>query len=400
MLQTAIIQEGQLIEYDMEKSTVAGQLVGSIYKGRVINVLPGMQAAFVDIGFNKNAFLYIDDVLHPNLECQPKEKPPITQLLKAGQEVVVQIMKEPLGSKGARVTTHYSLPGRFLVYMPHADYVGVSKKVSGEQERGRLRSIGESIRQSGEGVIMRTAADSESYDSLQSDLELLREIWTGIENRAKAGTAPAELHREAGLVHRLVRDLLNAQMDEVWINDSGRYEEMERLMRGMAPAMLPRLKLYEAGNSVSLFDRYGVNEQLHSAFERRIQLSSGGDLIWDQTEALTVVDVNTGRFVGTSDLEDTVFKTNMEAAEQIARLLRLRDVGGIIIIDFIDMEQHAHREQIMARLEQIMREDRTKCQVVGWTRLGLLEMTRKKVREHALSPRHETCSLCKGRGKL
>lgn len=400
MLQTAIMQEGQLIEYDMEKSAAAGQLVGSIYKGRVINVLPGMQAAFVDIGLNKNAFLYIDDVLHPNLERQPKEKPPITGLLKPGQEVVVQVMKEPLGSKGARVTTHYSLPGRFLVYMPHADYVGVSKKVNGEQERGRLRSIGESIRQPGEGVIMRTAADSESYDALQSDLQFLRELWNGIEQRAKAGTAPAELHREAGLAHRLVRDLLTAEMDEVWIDDPGRYGEMERLMRGMAPAMLPRLKLYEQGNKVSIFDRYKVNEQLHRAFERRIQLSCGGDLVWDQTEALTVVDVNTGKFVGTSDLEDTVFRTNMEAAELIARLLRLRDVGGIVIIDFIDMEEHAHREQIMERLEQMMRNDRTKCQVVGWTRLGLLELTRKKVREHALSPRQETCSVCKGRGKL
>jgi ribonuclease G len=403
MLQTAILEDGRLVEFFMEKSEEgAGQLVGSIYKGRIVNVLPGMQAAFVDIGLAKNAFLYIDDVLHPHLERQPKEKPAIAQLLKTGQEVVVQVMKEPLGSKGARVTTHVSLPGRFLVYMPVADYVGVSKKVTSDHERSKLRSAGESIRGPGEGVIMRTAAEGESIEALQADVCFLRELWQGVDERAKHASAPVLLHREAGLVRRLVRDLLSSEMDEVWIDHSGSYAETEALMEQMAPSFLSRLRLYreQASGTGQLLNRYQVNLQLKQAFERRILLDCGGDLVWDQTEALTVIDVNTGKFVGTSDLEDTVFRTNMEAAEQIARLLRLRDVGGIIIIDFIDMEQEEHRGQILQRLETLVRRDRTKCQVVGWTKLGLLELTRKKVREHAVHQLLQTCSVCKGRGKV
>lgn len=400
MLQIAVIEDGRLIEFYMEKSDNAGQLVGSVFKGRVVNVLPGMQAAFVDIGLPKNAFLYIDDVLHPHLEYQPAVKPSIDQLLKTGQEIVVQVMKEPLGSKGARITTHFSLPGRFLVYMPNADYVGVSKKVNGEHERARMREIGESIRHKGEGVILRTAAETESNESLQADVQFLRELWQGIENRSILASTPLELHREADLVHRLVRDLLTSEMDEIWFDDQASYMKTKAVMQQMAPSMVTRMRLFEKQSSVTLFQQYRINEQLQEAFERRIRLSNGGDLVWDQTEALTVIDVNTGKFVGTSDLEDTVFRTNMEAVDQIARLIRLRDIGGIIIIDFIDMELDSHRDRILHRLEQLVRQDRTKCQVVGWTRLGLLEITRKKVREHAMHQMLETCSVCKGRGKV
>ncbi|MFB9327241.1 Rne/Rng family ribonuclease [Paenibacillus aurantiacus] len=397
-LQTAIVQNGLLVEFDMEKGDAAGRLVGSIYKGKVMNVLPGMQAAFVDIGLAKNAFLYIDDVLHPHLERQPKEKPPITDLLSHGQELIVQIVKEPFGGKGARVTTHYSLPGRFLVYMPHADYIGVSKKVASEGERTRLRMTGDAIREQGEGVILRTAADGEAYEALDADITLLRERWREIERKGGNRAAPCELHREASLPQRLVRDFLSAETDEIWIDDRRRYAEMEQLVKEMAPAMLPKLKHYRGPEP--MFDRYRIKTQLNEAFERRIRLNSGGDLVWDTTEALTVIDVNTGKYVGTSDLEDTVFRTNMEAVEQIARLLRLRDTGGIIIIDFIDMELDSHREEVLKRLEALIRQDRTKCQVVGWTKLGLLELTRKKVRESAHTQRIEACSVCKGKGKV
>lgn len=403
MLQTAILEEGKLVEFYMEKADEARQLVGSIFKGRVVNVLPGMQAAFVDIGLPKNAFLYIDDVLHPHLEQRHSgEKPAISKLLKAGQEIVVQVMKEPLGTKGARVTTHFSLPGRFLVYMPQAAYVGVSKKVRTEAERARLRSIGETIRHPEEGIIMRTAAEAENVEALQADVRFLRGLWREISGRAGGAPAPAELHRGADLAQRLVRDFLTAEMDEVWIDDADNFAGTEALMLRMAPSMRSRLRLYKPmeEGGLPLFDRYQVSGQLKRAFERRIRLGSGGDLVWDQTEALTVVDVNTGKFVGTSDLEDTVFTTNMEAAEQIARLLRLRDVGGIVIIDFIDMEREEHREKIMQRLEWLVRRDRTKCQIVGWTRLGLLELTRKKVREHAMSQLQMTCPVCKGTGKV
>ncbi|MBB3109907.1 ribonuclease G [Paenibacillus phyllosphaerae] len=397
-LQTAILQDGRLMEFDMEKFEAAGRLVGSIYKGKVMNVLPGMQAAFVDIGLAKNAFLYIDDVLHPHLERQPKEKPPITDLLTRGQELIVQVVKEPLGGKGARVTTHYSLPGRFLVYMPHADYIGVSKKVNGEAERGRLRGTAEAIRQAGEGIIMRTAAGGEAVEALEADVAFLRQRWHSIEQQAVHHTAPSELHREAGLSLRIVRDYLTAETDEIWVDDRNHYAEMELMVKQMAPSLAPRLKLHRQNGSV--FDYYRVRDQLHEAFDRRIRLISGGDLVWDTTEALTVIDVNTGKYVGTSHLEDTVFRTNMEAAEQIARLLRLRDTGGIIIVDFIDMELEGHREEVLRRLESLVRLDRTKCQIVGWTRLGLLELTRKKVREHASSHRLETCPICKGKGKV
>ncbi|QHT62058.1 Rne/Rng family ribonuclease [Paenibacillus lycopersici] len=391
MLQIAIVSDNALYEYYMEKTENAGQLVGSIIKARVINVLPGMQAAFVDIGLPKNAFLYIDDVLHPHLERQPKEKPLIAELLQPGQELLVQVMKEPLGGKGARVTTHFSLPGRFLVYMPIADYIGVSKKVSTEAERSRMRAVGDKIRLPGEGVIMRTAAEGESVESLQQDVQFLREHWQEIRHRGETASAPTLLHRDADLVHRLVRDLLTTEIDEIWIDDGSVFRRTKAMMKRLAPAMLPRLRLFvpQIGGA-SLFQQERIHEQLQEASQRRFRLKSGGDLVWDQTEALTVIDVNTGSFVGSSDLEDTVFRTNLEAAEQIARLLRLRDAGGIIIVDFIDMEEERHREQVMHLLERLARSDRTKCQVVGWTRLGLLEMTRKKVREQKMPPSKET----------
>lgn len=397
-VETAVLTDGRLTEYNIER-TNAGQLAGNIYKGRVVNVLPGMQAAFVDIGQGKNAFLYIDDALHPNLERQPKVKPSVAELLHPGQELIVQIVKEPLGGKGARVTTHCALPGRYLVYMPHADYVGVSKKVAAEAERARLRQAGEAIRRGEEGVILRTAAEGETPDSLRSDVDFLRELWQGIEERARTAEAPSELHREAGLIYRLVRDMLDAQTERIWIDDPDALEEARRLIRRMAPAMLPKLGYYEDAER-PLFVQFGVQSQLDKAFDRRIRLASGGSLIWDQTEALTVIDVNTGSYTGTTGLEETVFRTNMEAAEEIARLLRLRDAGGIIIIDFIDMEDERHRAEVAERLEELVRSDRTKCHVLGWTKLGLIEMTRKKVREHSAGRLYEPCEACRGRGRI
>lgn len=395
MLQTAVLENGRLVEFFMERSK-ASSLVGNVYKGRVVNVLPGMQAAFVDIGLSKNAFLYIDELLHPHLDKQPEHKPLIQELVRPGQELIVQVMKEPLGGKGARVTTHFTLPGRWLVYMPSSDYVGVSKKIGSESDRTRLRTIGEKLRQNKEGIILRTAAGSESELSLHADVSQLRELWQAIESRGKKEHAPAELHREAGLMHRVVRDTLTADMDEIWIDDAVRYEEALSLLQEMTPVLLERLKRYEqlSGSGMTLFEAYRVSEQIAAAFERRIPLESGGHLIWEETEALTVIDVNTGKFTGTSDLEDTVFRTNMEAADEIARLLRVRDVGGIIIIDFIDMEQEKHREQVMQRLADKARSDQTKCSILGWTRLGLLELTRKKARENAVQQLSERCAGC------
>lgn len=397
LTQMALLENGRLTELSVEKSE-RDSLVGNLYKGRVVNVLPGMQAAFVDIGLPKNAFLYVDDALHHHLEKQPKDKPSISELLSPGDELLVQIMKEPLGGKGARVTTHFTLPGRWLVYMPHADYVGISKKIESESERSRLRTLAEELRSSGEGIILRTNAEGVSRDALAADLDELRRSWRDAERRGAELSAPAELHRDSGLIRRMVRDIVTPDTEELIFDDRASLEEASAYLRQAAPGLENRLRLY--GEAAPLFERYGIKEQADKAFQPQVRLESGGYLVWDQTEALTVVDVNTGKFTGSVDLEETVFRTNLEAAEEIARLLRLRDLGGIIIVDFIDMETDEHRQQVVARLEATIRRDRTKCQVVGWTRLGLLEITRKKARESVSSYFLETCPTCKGRGKI
>lgn len=395
--QSALLEDGRLTEFSVEQ--VEGtSLIGNLYKGRVVNVLPGMQAAFVDIGLSKNAFLYVDDVLHPHLDKQPKDKPPIADLLKPGDELLVQITKEPLGGKGARVTTHFSIPGRWLVYMPHADYIGISKKIESEAERVRLKGLAEQVRLEDEGVIMRTNAEGESLEALAEDLAALRILWHNVLKRSKEADAPKELHRDFRLVYRMIRDVVTLDTEQLLIDEETCYQEAKAYLRQTSPAYEAKAFLYQ--DNQSMFDKYGIRDELDRAFQSRIRLESGAELVWDQTEALTVIDVNTSKFIGATDLEETVFRTNKEAAEEIARLLRLRDVGGIIIIDFIDMETEAHRQQVVQSLEATARKDRTKCQIIGWTRLGLLEITRKKARQSVSNYFLETCPTCKGRGKI
>lgn len=395
--QSALLENGKLVEFSLERAT-GTSLIGNLYKGKVVNVLPGMQAAFVDIGLSKNAFLYVDDALHPHLDKQPKDKPSIAELLKPGDELLVQVMKEPLGGKGARVTTHYSLPGRWLVYMPGADYVGISKKIDQESERLRLRGLAEDIRLEGEGLIMRTNAEGESRQSLEEDLNGLRAIWDKVGALSVNTAAPAELHKDSGLVQRLIRDVITPDTEELIIDDADCLQAAKEYVRIAVPALQNTIRLYQ--DQQPMLEKFGIKDQIDKAFQSRIWLKNGGYLVWDQTEALTVVDVNTGKYTGTASLEETVFLTNLEAAEEIARLLRVRDVGGIIIVDFIDMEKEDHRQQVVQRLETTTKRDRTKCQVVGWTRLGLLEITRKKARENAMTYFYETCAACKGSGKI
>lgn len=393
--QMALLEHGRLVEYAVEQATGTTS-VGSFYKGRVVNVLPGMQAAFVDIGQKKNAFLYVDDCLHPHLEKQPKQKPPITSLLRVGQELIVQVMKEALGGKGARVTTHYSLPGRYSVYMPNADYIGVSKKIEQEAERTRLKQLAEELRENEEGMIIRTVAEGESRETLHGDIETLRELWNRITLCSAQAEAPALLHHDLNMVERLVRDAFSRDVDQLLIDNVRQAERVHTFVRSVAPDLENRIHTYKEAEP--LFRRYHVQEQLDKAFQRKTWLESGGYLVWDQTEALTVVDVNTGKYTGTSHLEETVYLTNMEAAEEIARLIRLRDIGGIIIVDFIDMDTEEHRQHVVERLETMMKKDRTKCLVVGWTKLGLLELTRKKVREQVMNQFLQPCSSCGGSG--
>ncbi|WP_243643911.1 Rne/Rng family ribonuclease [Paenibacillus pinisoli] len=396
-LQTAVLRDGCLDEFFMER-TGGASLVGNVYKGRVVNVLPGMEAAFVDIGLGKNAFLYIDDMLHPHADKQPKQKPAVADIAWPGQELVVQVVKDPLGGKGARVTTHFNLAGRWLVYMPSAGYVGVSKRIGSEAERERLRVLGERLRRDDEGIIMRTAAEGEAEESLDADVGKLRDLWRAVEARAAESKAPAMLHSEAGLMHRVVRDSLMLDIDEVWIDSPSRLDEASRLLRDMAPVMKERLRLYTPdGNTGDLFQSFGVSAQIEEAFGRRIPMRNGGYLIWEETEALTVIDVNTGKYTGTDNLEDTVFRTNLEAAVLISRLLRVRDVGGIVIIDFIDMQQEDSKSKILNKMTEEARRDGTKCTIVGWTRLGLMELTRKKARDNAIRQINGVCKSC-GRG--
>ncbi|MFC3750621.1 Rne/Rng family ribonuclease [Paenibacillus sp. GCM10012306] len=397
MTRMALLENGKLVEYAAERDQQQG-LVGSFYKARVINVLPGMQAAFVDIGQKKNAFLYVDDVLHPHLEKQPAVKPSIETLLQPGQDIIVQVRKEPRGGKGARVTTHYTLPGRWIVYMPFAEYVGVSKKINRESERNRLKGIGERLRKEEEGIIMRTVSEDEPQEAVERDLAFLRAQWDHIARRARSSQVPALLHSDLSIVQRFIRDAFNPQRDELVLDSAQAVKEAEAFLGDMAPGGYKPVGLYSGKESI--FTAYGVQEQLHRGFARKIMLEGGATLIWDETEALTVIDVNTAQYTGGASLEETVTRTNLLAAEEIGRLIRLRDTGGIIIIDFIDMEQEAHRRMVTDCLERVISKDRTKTHILGWTRLGLLEMTRKKARHDSTGFAPVACQCCGGTGKV
>lgn len=379
--QMALLEEGKLVEYAAERSQKRG-LVGSFIKGKVMNVIPGMQAAFVDIGQKKNAFLYIDDLLHPHLEKQPKQKPQISDLLKPGQNLIVQVVKEAIGNKGARVTTHYSLPGRWLVYMPSADYVAVSKKIGQEDERARLKEIGEELRTEEEGLILRTVAEHAGKEAVAEDLANLRKQWSMIVDKGESAAAPSTLHQDLSMVQRLIRDVYSPLTDELIMDCPEQAEEVSDFLSSMLQGRKPPIRLYREHKP--LFEHYGIKQQLDKDFQRKIWLPGGGYLVWDITEALTVIDVNTGKFTGGENLEDTVFRTNLEAAREIARLVRLRDTGGIIIVDFIDMNSEDHRITVCDMLEKSLTGDRTQHHILGWTKLGLLEMTRKRMREQPI----------------
>ncbi len=396
MSKAALLHDKQLIEYDYEVDSHK-HIVGNIYKGKVVNVLRGMDAAFVDIGVGKNAFLYINDMLPANFEQQPKEKPSIHELVKVGQTIVVQVVKEAFGNKGARVTTHFSIPGRWLVYMPAANYIGISRKIEDESERTRLRDLMNDATQDGEGIIIRTAAKDEDEEALLQDLLYLRQLWKDMNDKKEHVKAPTMIYHELDLIPRFVRDLYTEHIDELIVNDKKVKEEIQRICSFFSKDLESRVKYEEHEN---LFQYYGVEEQIQKMFYRKVWLEQGGYIVIDHTEAMTVIDVNTGKFTGSKNLEQTVFQTNMEAASKIITLLRLRDIGGIIIVDFIDMEEEDHIQQITLLLEHGLQQDRTKSVVIGWTKLGLLEITRKKVRDHSFQDQVSVCSTCNGTGRL
>ncbi|MCH3959171.1 MAG: Rne/Rng family ribonuclease [Selenomonas sp.] len=390
----ALVEDGVLEAIEVERSSHA-HLVGNIYKGQVQNVLPGMQAAFVDIGAEKNAFMYIGDGLpHDAVKALPQ-----TQRIHIGQQIPVQIIKDAIGTKGPRATTHISLPGRNVVLMPTAAYIGMSRRIDDEAERNRLHAIAEKICPEGMGLIIRTVAMGLSEEALAEDVQYLVKLWQSILARFKLkGKGSALLYRDADLTIRIVRDCLTEDIDEMLIDDEQVCRLVRDLVKYISPQLVERIRFY--GDKTPLFKQYGIEEELEKLGAREVELKSGGFLVIDKTEALTVIDVNTGKYVGRTNLGDTVYQTNLEAAEAILQQIRLRDIGGIILVDFIDMEKEEQKEHLLQIMREKVRLDRTKTNIVDITSLGLVEITRKKSRQNLDSIIYSECPVCHGRGRV
>ena len=399
----ALLENDQLVEIHVERRG-RERLVGNIYKGRVANVLPGMQAAFVDIGQERNAFLYAGDILADtsDFEFEQKAEYPnlrptsIEEMVQEGQEIMVQVLKQPGGTKGARITTHVTLPGRMLVLMPTVNHVGVSRRIENEGERHRLKEIMERIKPEDMGIIVRTAAVGKGEEDFIGEVRFLERLWRRINKKSEILRAPRLIHAEESLVFRTVRDMFTTDVDEFVINNREYYDKVTAVAGIIAPYMKDRVRLYKGGTSI--FDEYGIQARIDKALEKKVWMKNGAYIIIDETEALTVVDVNTGKFVGDNNLQETILKVNIEASKEIARQLRLRDISGIIVIDFIDMEVEGNKLKVMEALEQALAKDRTKTNVLGITSLGLVEMTRKKVRRKLSSLVTRTCPYCGGSG--
>ena len=401
----ALLENKELVEICIERHN-SEKIAGNIYKGRVENVLPGMQAAFIDIGIGKNAFLFVKDAL-PYAYCEEDEftgdtptykEYQIDELLKVGQEIMVQVIKEPIDTKGPRVTTHITLPGRHLVLMPTVEYIGISRRIEEEAERERLRAIIDSLKPRGMGLIVRTAAEGCTAEEFESDISFLRKLWENIKNKQRSGIIPRLVHKDMNVVYRTVRDMLTKDTDKFIINSKEQYEKVLEIVDFISPTM--RSKVHYFNNNSDLFDYYQIESKISKLMNRKVWLKCGGYIVIDQTEALTSIDVNTGKFVGSVDLKDTVLKTNVEAAREIAKQLRLRDIGGIIIIDFIDMPDKEHENVVIEVLKTSLKKDRTRTNVLDMTQLGLLEMTRKKVRQRIESVLLSPCPYCDGEGRI
>ncbi len=397
----AFLEERQLVEVQVECGSHAN-IVGNIYKGRVENVLPGMSAAFVDIGLEKNSFLYVDDAMYQldddEFKTAAKKVRSIRDVLREGQEVTVQVTKEPIGTKGARVVTDLSIAGRYLVLMPTVDYIGVSRRIGSDKERARLKEVAAQIQPKDMGLIVRTVAEGKGLQELKQDVELLLKVWRTTKRRAKRYPSPSVIYEDHDLVYRLVRDVFSSDFDKLIVDSKAEYEKILDVLDVLAPNLRSRVFYYHEG--IPIFEFYGIEAEIAKALRSKVWLPSGGYLVIDQTEALTSIDVNTGKFTGSKNLEDTVLKTNLEAAEEIARQLRLRDIGGIIVIDFIDMERKKDEEKVLARLTECTDRERTKTHVIGFTSLGMVEMTRKKVRESIRDTLQQPCPYCEGTGRV
>ena len=417
----ALVENGVVTELHIERDT-GNQLMGNIYKGRVVRVLPGMQAAFVDIGMERTAFLYVSDV---NMDCfmmeQFLEKEGLTKIweedmtsweakrgnnnehniedfIKDGQEIIVQVSKEPTGTKGARLTCHISIPGRNLVLMPTVNHIGISRKIEDQDERKRLRTIIEDMRPLPFGFIARTVSEGASREKLSSEMDFLLKIWTGIKEKMERASAPALLYRDLSVCLRAVRDLFTKEVDRLIIDSKEDYEKIMEFIDTFAPGIKDYVELYDGIEPI--FDFYGIEMEISRAMDRKIWLKSGGYIVIEFTEALTAIDVNTGSYVGKRNVDETILKTNLEAVKEIAYQLRLRNIGGLIVIDFIDMVRRSDREKVFNALKEELSKDREKTHVLKMSELGLIEMTRKRTRENFNRLISEPCFYCEGKGLI
>ncbi|HET6516476.1 MAG TPA: Rne/Rng family ribonuclease [Thermodesulfovibrionales bacterium] len=412
-IRVGLLEGGQVIEFYVERKRDAS-LVGNIYKGRVVKILPGMQSAFVDVGLEKAAFLYVADIMTdleayaPFLDEEEKENSidlfskrgrqdlPIEEIIQEGQELLVQVSKDPIGSKGARVTSYVTLPGRYLVLMPNVEHIGISRRISDEEERARLRAILETIKPRGYGFIIRTASEGCTEEELKKDMEFLLLLWENIQGKRDRVVAPTLLYSDLDLEFRSVRDLMSQDVERLVIDSEDEADRVKDFVKTYFPKLLSKIEVYN--DSEPIFDAFGVELDISRALGRRVWLKSGGYIVVDQTEAMTVIDVNTGKFVGKEDLEDTILKTNLEAVKEIAYQIRLRNLGGIIIIDFIDMEKLENREKVFNAFLEAMKRDRAKNTILHISELGLIQMTRKRVRESLGRTLCEACPYCEGKG--
>jgi ribonuclease G len=425
----AILEDDLVAEIFVERERHRG-VVGNVYKGRVSKVLPGMQSSFIDLGLERDGFLYVADVIDTLVEFdklagdddddagsggnggghrrerdrQDRPQQKIEELLKEGQEIVVQVVKEPLGTKGARLTSHVTMPGRFLVFMPTVDHIGVSRKIESREERGRLRGIVKDFREAHGftgGVIIRTAAGGRPKEDILGDLEAFHKIWTEMRQRNESSRAPAVLFQEQSIVARLLRDLLTEDFQAIRIDNPQEYQRVLELIERIMPSLAPKVKLYS--KPYPIFDEYGVQAEIDKALKSKVYLKSGGSIVINQTEALVAIDVNTGRFVGkktSGRLEDTIVKTNLEAVKEIVRQVRLRDLGGIIVLDLIDMDDKKNRQKVYQAVEQELRKDRSPSKALQVSDFGLVIITRKRVKQSLERVLTEPCPYCAGTGVI
>jgi ribonuclease G len=419
----ALVENDHLVEFHIHRPSEKG-LIGNIYKGRVVRVLPGMQAAFIDIGLERTGFLYVDDVYismneleqrllgqeqqscgkynftssSPDNEIRRVSGMNIEDLLREGQDITVQVGKEPMGTKGARLTCHITLPCRNLVFMPLTDHIGISRKIEDETLRQTLRARIEELRPAGTGFIVRTVAEYADLEELEADMEFLLHLWDEIQDSASSSPSPSLIYEDLDITFRSVRDLFTAEVNTLVVDDKNTYEKLLHFIKIFAPDLQHRIAYYQ--ETTPLFEAHGIEMEISRVIEKKVWLRSGGYIIIETTEALTVIDVNTGRFVGKNDLEETIFKTNMEAVKEIAYQLRLRNIGGIIIIDFIDMDDELHREELFASFKEAVKKDKSRINILKLTEFGLVQMTRKRSCENLNQLLCEPCLYCEGEGRL